>query len=44
MRIEISLNVAFFNTSITVMAEQTEYNMVLTWLFICGFFRGLYEI
>lgn len=26
---------------ILVMAEQTEYNMVMLWLFICGFFRGL---
>lgn len=24
-----------------VMAEQTEYNMVMLWLFICGFFRGM---
>lgn len=27
---------------VAVMAEQTEFNMVLTWLFICGFFRGLH--
>lgn len=23
------------------MAEQTEYNMLMLWLFICGFFRGM---
>lgn len=23
------------------MAEQTEWNMLMLWLFICGFFRGM---
>lgn len=23
------------------MAEQTEYNKLMIWLFICGFFRGM---
>lgn len=27
--------------SFQVMAEQTDYNQLILWLFICGFFRGM---
>lgn len=35
------ISILFVGVTRSIMAEQTEYNMVLTWLFICGFFRGM---
>ncbi|XP_031622838.1 uncharacterized protein LOC116340468 [Contarinia nasturtii] len=35
------VSILFVGITRSIMAEQTDFNMLMMWLFICGFFRGM---